>query len=322
MAPVQLSSVIIEEEKIEQIKSAISQLQNHELIFTTWGFSDVFEKGTAVSLLFYGIPGTGKTLMAQAIADHLAQDLKVLGTADIETSEPGGAERAIRKAFQDALQPNPQTGRKYILCFDECDSLLMDRNAVGSILAGQVNALLSEIEKFTGVVIFTTNRLGKLDPALERRITAKIEFTFPNKEQRAMIWRRMIPQRCPLAKDVIIEELAEAPIAGGNIKNAVLNAARMAAYRKATELAREHFLKAINDEMKALSEFLHENLESHSEFVRKDINQPDMVRDVGGVSISRQKVVNKNGVKELVEVEKEIDKVLKIKKERKTDVNA
>jgi AAA+ superfamily predicted ATPase len=318
--PVQLSSVIIGEEKIEQIKSAISQLQNHELIFTTWGFSEVFEKGTAVSLLFYGIPGTGKTLMAQAIADHLGQELKVIGTADIETSEPGGAERAIRKVFQDALQPNPATGRRYIICFDECDSLLMDRNAVGSILAGQVNALLSEIEKFTGVVVFTTNRLGKLDPALERRITAKIEFTFPNEAQRALIWRRMIPQRCPIAHDVVIEELAKAPIAGGNIKNAVLNAARMAAYRHATEIAREHFLQAVNDEMKALSEFLNENMETHSEFTRKSVSEPDMTRDIGGVTISRKKVASRHGEKVLVDVKDEIDKIMKT--ERKTDVKA
>lgn len=276
---VALSSVVIKEEKMEQVKAAISQLQYQDLIFKDWGFEEVFEKGTAVSLLFYGIPGTGKTLMAQAIADHLGYALKVVGTAEIESSEPGGAERTIKKVFAEANasiggptefnkfvsslpknpimpQPLPQYEGPELLCFDECDSLLYDRNAVGVILGAQINTLLSELERFKGVVIFTTNRLGKLDPALERRITAKIEFDFPDKNQRALIWRRMLPAKAPLAKDVDIEKLAEYPLAGGNIKNAVLNGAREAAYTKKTEISMACFVKAIEKEVEGLNQFL------------------------------------------------------------------
>ncbi len=295
---VQLSSVIISDDKIEQIKAAISQLEHHRMIFEEWGFEDVFEKGTAVSILFHGIPGTGKTLMAQAIADSLDQALKIIGTADIETSEPGGAERMIKKVFKIAniriaiqqgksnsdIQElygvdlynddpeevtNPMTGettkvqeherlrgKPQILLFDECDSLLMDRNSVGVILGAQINTLLQELERFQGVVIFTTNRLGKLDPALERRIAAKIEFEVPDKKQRKAIWRRMIPMRAPIADDVVLEELAEFPLVGGNIKNAVLNAARDAAYKGLRQITKECFVMAIEKEIEGLQQFL------------------------------------------------------------------
>ncbi|MCB1712827.1 MAG: AAA family ATPase, partial [Candidatus Riesia sp.] len=196
-AHVTLDSVILAKDKKEQIKAAISQEENNDIIFNEWGFGEVFEKGTAISLLFWGIPGTGKTLMAQAIADTLGKTLKVYGPAEIQSSEPGGSERTIKAIFADAKR-NTDT----VILFDECDSLLYDRNEIGPILAQQVNALLSEIETFSGIVIFTTNRMGKLDPALERRITAKVEFPFPDKAERKLIWERLLPKKAPLDKDV------------------------------------------------------------------------------------------------------------------------
>lgn len=251
---VNLETVILPDEKKEEIRAAMSQVANHKLIFHEWGFDEVFEKGTAVTMLFWGIPGTGKTLAAQAIADELKYKIEVVSTAEIESSEPGGAERNIKAVFQKASK----SGNKYVLLFDECDSLLVDRNEVGPIIAAQINTLLTEIEEYKGVVIFTTNRLGKLDPALERRITAKIEFVFPDKDAREKIWKRMIPEKAPLDKDVDFKKLAEHAICGGNIKNAVLNAARLAAFKGAKTIKMEHFLSAIEKEAAALQSFVSE----------------------------------------------------------------
>lgn len=85
---VAFDSVIIEQSKKEQIDAAIAQLKYHELIFEKWGFKEIFEKGTAISLIFYGIPGTGKTLMAEAIANKLDQGLLTVSPAEIETQVP------------------------------------------------------------------------------------------------------------------------------------------------------------------------------------------------------------------------------------------
>lgn len=267
VAKISLSSVVMSKEKKEEIESAISQVKNNEQIFSKWGFADVFEKGTAISLLFWGIPGTGKTLTAQAIADETSSSLKVYGTAEIESAEPGGAERTMKQIFAEAKRANKTPVPRLIL-FDECDSLLMDRNEVGPILSAQVNTLLSEIEHYDGIIIFTTNRMGKLDPALERRLSAKIEFTFPDKVQRLAIWERMIPKKAPLAKDVNFKKLAEYPIAGGNIKNAVLNAARFAAYKKAKAINMSHFKNAIEKEASSLQAFADQyEKQSHSSIV-------------------------------------------------------
>lgn len=330
--PVQLSSIIIDEEKLNQIKSAIAQLQYNRMIFDDWGFGSVFEKGTAISLLFHGIPGTGKTLMAQAIADYLAQDLVVIGSGDIETSEPGGAERAIQRFFKVANVrlalnkgisyseikqkfqvdadndpteiTNPMTGetkevpinqrwhgRSQVLLFDECDSLLVDRNNVGVIMSAQINTLLGELERFDGVVIFTTNRIGKLDGALERRITAKIEFEFPNKEQRKMIWARMVPQKAPIDMDVSFDELAEFELVGGNIKNVVLNAARDAAYRNMCKINRECFFRALQKEIEGLKQFANGRMQD--KLMRMVNHQEQELREsmdaAGGITIEKVK---------------------------------
>lgn len=159
-------------------------------------------------------------------------------------------------------ETDPQSGepkllppRKHVLLFDECDSLITDRNRVGMILAGQINTILSELERFEGVVVFTTNRLGALDPAIERRLSAKIEFAFPNARARLDIWKRMIPKKAPVDEGVDLEELAKIPLTGGHIKNAVLNAAREAAYRESTKITQECFLASIEKELEAAQRF-------------------------------------------------------------------
>lgn len=255
---IKLDSVIISKDKIEQIRAAISQQENEQTIFNDWGFSEVFEKGTAISLLFWGIPGTGKTLMAQAIADETGAELKIYGTADIQSSEPGGAERTIKEIFKSAKTNNKEGGKKVVLLFDECDSLLTDRNEVGVVLGAQVNTLLQELERYEGIVIFTTNRMGKLDPAVERRIAAKIEFTFPDRKERRAIWGRLIPKKAPINTDVNLDQLSKIPLAGGNIKNSVLNAARTAAYEKSKTIKMKHFVDAIEKEARSLQAFIAE----------------------------------------------------------------
>lgn len=252
---VEFDSVVLAADKKEEILAALAQVRHKDKIFKEWGFETVFEKGTAISLLFYGIPGTGKTLMAQAIADYLGYDLKVYGTAEIQSSEPGGAERAIKKIFQEATELITGKKRQRVILFDECDSLLSSRQNVGTIMAAQINTLLSEIEHYGGVIIFTTNRLGKLDAALERRIAAKIEFTFPDKAARKDIWLRLIPEKAPIHSKVSFSQLAEYPIAGGNIKNAVLNAARLAAYLEDKKITMKHFKQAVLREMESLTAF-------------------------------------------------------------------
>jgi len=273
-----MDTVVISQEKKDQILEAISQKENTEMIFETWGFKEVFEKGTAISLLFYGIPGTGKTLMAQAIAEKLDMKFELIGAAEIQSSEPGGAERKIKEIFKKA-------GKDTVVLLDECDSLLMDRNQVGHIMSSQINTLLSEIERFEGVVIFTTNRLGRLDAALERRISGKIEFEFPDEEAREQIWKRMIPKKAPLDKDVSFKKLAKYPLTGGSIKNCVLNSARRAAYKGLSKINHASFVTAVETEIRSITEFADSKEESFTQGNYVASRDYDVVSGEGKVEI-------------------------------------
>lgn len=250
---VNFDTVIIADDKREQILEALEQIHQTDLIFEDWGFGETIEKGRGVSMLFYGLPGTGKTLMGQAIANKLKSELVVISTADIESSAPGEAERNIRKHFKEAGE------KKSVLLFDECDSLIYNRASVGAILGAQINELLSQIERFDGVTIFTTNRLGTLDEAFNRRLALKLEFAMPTAAERILIWQRMFPKKAPIAKDVVWDKLASVEVTGGYIKNSVLRAARMAAAEKLPnkkkKITMKHLVKALSLEATSMAEF-------------------------------------------------------------------
>lgn len=250
---ISFDSVILADRKKEQIIHAMKQVDFSDLIFLEWGFAKTFEKGKGISMLFYGPPGTGKTLMAQAIAHKLDYTLKIISNADIQSSVPGEAERNIRKYFKE------NKGQKSVLLFDECDSLIYSRGSVGAILGAQINELLSQLERFEGITIFTTNRLGSLDEAVNRRLSVKVEFAMPSAEERAKIWQRMFPAEAPLEKDIPWKKLAQAEIAGGHIKNAVLRAAREAAVADIPDdqkvITYDHLRKGLKAEVDATKEF-------------------------------------------------------------------
>lgn len=227
---------------LETLTTALNQAA-HAMIFKQWGFEKTIEKGKGLIFLFWGEPGTGKTMCAQGMAEHLKCDYTLLDNAKLQSSVPGQMERNIKEAFKEATQKNR------VLILDECDSILTRRDEVGMILASEINVLLSELERFEGVCVLTTNRPITLDPALERRISLKLEFPRPDAITREKIWRNLIPKECPLALDVCFKTLALHDLPGGNIKNAILTAARRAVSKDLKEINLETFEVAIAREV-------------------------------------------------------------------------
>lgn len=231
----------------QTIEEALTVVLNSDK-FDSWGISESFEKGITNSILLYGPPGTGKTMIAESIAAVLNQGLMSLDTADLQSQIPGQMERNIKKAFEKA------DAEDAVLLIDECDSLLYDRNAVGMIIAAEINTLLREIENFDGVCILTTNRLGHLDAALQRRIIAKVELGLPSEEQRREIWKKLLPVKMPV-KDLNFDLLSLHPLSGGDIKNAILLAARKAVAANMEHVTQEHFNQVLAHIVKSKDDF-------------------------------------------------------------------
>jgi SpoVK/Ycf46/Vps4 family AAA+-type ATPase len=234
-----LAPLVLSEDKKRAIESVILQHDSTKKIFEDWGLSETISYGKGMTMLFWGDPGTGKTFGSMCIAKSVGKELKIVRTADLQSSIPGEMERNLINAFEEAKL------RGKVLLLDECDSLVCSRDNVGMIIGSEINCLLTEIEKFEGVCILTTNRIGELDEALERRISLILEFPFPDEAQRLAIWRQLIPKKMPLAKDVAFEALSAVSIAGGHIKNVVLQAARFAAMENAKAVSMEHFTSAM-----------------------------------------------------------------------------
>lgn len=212
------------------LDDALSLVHSHELIFTQWGLGERHSTGLGLAFNFAGPPGTGKTICAEAIATALGKDLLSVRYAEMESMWAGETPKNVAAVFRMATEQNA------VLFFDEADAIA-SRRTTGAAQAYQresntvVNVLLKELEAFNGVVIFATNLAVNFDPAFERRIRTHVRFEMPGVDEREQIWKvQLHPLKTPLAADVNFRTLAERyEVSGGDIKNAVLKAATMAA---------------------------------------------------------------------------------------------
>ena len=127
------------------------------------------EKG--IRILFYGLSGSGKTNLAHYIAESLGKGIITKNASDILGMLVGESEKNIAKAFEEAKKQNK------ILLFDEVDSFFRERSyASQSWEITLVNEFLTQMEKFEGIVICTTNLRNIMDKAMQRRFHFMVEF--------------------------------------------------------------------------------------------------------------------------------------------------
>ncbi|MCB9727588.1 MAG: AAA family ATPase [Deltaproteobacteria bacterium] len=237
VADLRLDDLILPEETKGQIREIIEAVAAQQIVFREWGFGKKFNKGRGLSALFDGDPGTGKTLAAEIIAAELGLGLYRVNVANVMSKYIGETEKNLSRVFGEARSAHA------VLLFDEADSLFSKRvevkQANDRFANMEVNTLLQLIERYDGLVMLTTNLKTSLDSALERRLSFKIAFPFPDAETRATIWRHLLPESAPLGDDLDYDLLGDCyELSGGSIKNAVLRAAyRAAATRQQISMA-------------------------------------------------------------------------------------
>lgn len=219
-------NVYIKKEARENILTALNMIKFKDKLFNEWNLKGNKDTGRSTCLNFWGKPGTGKSMAAEAIASYLDKKLLIVNYAELESKYVGETPKNITKVFEKAKEENA------VIVFDEADSFLGKRltNVTQSADYG-VNVtrsvMLIELENFDGIVIFTTNLLDNYDDAFKRRILANIEFELPDEEGRKSIWDVHLPKEMPMKDDVTIEILAKKfdDISGADIKDIVLMAA-------------------------------------------------------------------------------------------------
>ena len=135
------------------------------------------------TLCFYGAPGTGKTALAEHLAQQLQKPLIIKRASDLLSKFIGETERNMANMFAEA------EAEKAVLLLDEADSFLQDRRgAQRNYEVTEVNEMLQGMERFAGVFICTTNLLDRIDQAALRRFSFKITFKPLKPEQREQMF--------------------------------------------------------------------------------------------------------------------------------------
>lgn len=228
------------EEVKQELIEAIDWPLKHPEAFTRLGVKP--PRG----ILIYGAPGTGKTLLAKAVATETKANFIAIKGPEILSKWVNETPQLIMKLFQKARQVSPT-----IIFIDEIDSIASRRDiSAGSRREGMsaVESLLTEMDGLSEltdvIVIAATNRPDMLDTALLRpgRFDRIIMTPAPNEKARLEIFK-VHTKKMPIAKNVDVEKLASKTdgYAGADIES-VCREAAMLALRKDME-AKEVTLK-------------------------------------------------------------------------------
>ncbi|ELZ39976.1 AAA family ATPase [Halorubrum tebenquichense] len=219
----------------------------------TWplSYGPLFDAAGAdppTGVLLHGPPGTGKTMLARAIAGESGVNFIQVAGPELLDRYVGESEKAVRELFDRARQAAPA-----IVFFDEIDAVATDRDAAGGDGSGVgervVSQLLTELDRASDnpnlVVLAATNRRNALDRALLRpgRLETHVEVPEPDRESRRKILDVHTREK-PVVADVDLDRLADETEGYSGAEIAALS--RAAAMRAIERVADEHG-EAAND---------------------------------------------------------------------------
>ena len=195
-------------DEIKKVREMIELPLRHPEIFEKLGIEA--PKG----VMLYGTPGTGKTLLAKAVANESNAHFISISGPEIMSKFYGESEARLREIFKEAREKAPS-----IIFVDEIDSIAPKREEVtGEVERRVVSQMLSLMDGLEArgkvIVISATNRPNAIDPALRRpgRFDREIEIKVPDKKGRQEILQ-IHTRNMPLAGDdhespVVIDKIA------------------------------------------------------------------------------------------------------------------
>jgi len=216
---------------LNEIKQNLISLVKWPLKYTeSYKYLDIT---TPKGIMFIGPPGTGKTMMAKALANEGGVNFISINGPSLFSKWLGETEKILREIFKKAKQSSP-----CILFFDEIDGIAPIRGkgrGDSNITERVVSQLFTELDglaNYKGVIVLgATNRPDLLDPALLRpgRLDFIFEFQLPDEKERYEIFNIHTRKR-PISKDVDLQELAKitSGFSGSDIASICMRAARLA----------------------------------------------------------------------------------------------
>ncbi len=250
---VKISDIIGQENAKNKIKVLIKYLKEPEK-FGMWAPKNI---------LFYGLPGTGKTMLVKALANELDVPLYLIKATSLIGEHVGDGASKIQELFEKAQKTSPS-----IIFIDEIDAIALPRSfqSLRGDVAEIVNSLLTEMDGINDnqsvITIGATNTPNSIDYAVRSRFEEEIEFILPNDNERKEIFENNL-KTYPLNYNLDLEKLVKLSknMSGRDIKEKILKTALHHAISQDKEIVDmkdvEYSLKASkikNNEVKGMFE--------------------------------------------------------------------
>jgi ATP-dependent 26S proteasome regulatory subunit len=220
--------IVLPGDQVDLLNEIVSTVRCRPKVLDEWGIGRKLASSRGVTALFSGPPGTGKTMAAEIIAAELNLDLYKIDLSTVVSKYIGETEKNLERIFNEAETSNA------ILFFDEADALFGKRSEVRDshdrYANIEISFLLQRMEAYNGVTILATNLRANLDDAFTRRLQFAVDFPFPEEIDRLRIWQTLFPKDIPKTSNLDFVMMADKfKLAGGNIRNIIVNAAYLAA---------------------------------------------------------------------------------------------
>ncbi|WP_297825046.1 AAA family ATPase [uncultured Methanobrevibacter sp.] len=239
-------SIISEKTKIKLLDEEVYKLKDEIKIDSNLKISDIVGQNNAKNkikvlikyleepekfgpwapknILFYGLPGTGKTMLVKALANELEVPLHLIKATSLIGDHVGDGASKIHELFKKASENAPS-----IIFIDEIDAIALHRSyqALRGDVSEIVNSLLTEMDGISEnkyvVTIGATNNPSSLDYAVRSRFEEEIEFSLPNEEERLMIIENNL-KTMPLDYELDLNKIVKITkgMSGRDIKEKIL----------------------------------------------------------------------------------------------------
>ncbi|OCA74503.1 ATP-binding protein [Chryseobacterium arthrosphaerae] len=211
------SDLILPQATLDELQSIEGWYNSSHILMEDWGMQKKLKPGFRV--LFYGEPGTGKTLAASLLGKYTKRPVFRVDVSILISKYIGETEKQLAKLFDKAENKN------WILFFDEADAIFGKRTSVkdahDKYANQEVSYLLQRIETFSGLIILASNFKNNMDKAFTRRFHSCIQFNNPKHEERLRIWQQNLPEQLQL-EGIDIDQIAKRyELTGSNIMNVI-----------------------------------------------------------------------------------------------------
>ncbi len=230
---------------LNHIKEIETWLKFNEILLHEWNMKSKIKPGYRV--MFYGAPGTGKTLTASLLGKYTHRDVYRIDLSMVISKYIGETEKNLSSLFDKAAD------KDWILFFDEADAVFGKRTNVrdahDKYANQEVSYLLQRIESHPGLVILASNFKTNIDTAFTRRFQSIIEFEVPAYAERLQLWNSNLPKGIKIAEDVNFNDISKKyDITGANIVNIIQYACLKTLEEENQTIHLNHLIQGIRKE--------------------------------------------------------------------------